>query len=72
MPVLLSLISDHLQHVEFHYKYWPNHRIIDGVVGGFARAVLSSFFIAAILLWEKDEVGFVLFYSVIYNSVGPP
>ena len=33
-------------------------------------AVLSSFFIAAILLWEKDDVGFVLSYSVIYNSVG--
>ena len=29
----------------------------------------KTFFIAAILLWEKDDVGFLLFYSVIYNSV---
>ena len=32
-------------------------------------AVLSSFIIAAILLWVKDDAGFVLIYSVIYNSV---
>ena len=41
----------------------------NGVVKGCARAVLSSFFIAAILLREKDDIGFVLCYSVIYNSV---
>ena len=29
----------------------------------------TLFFIAAILLWENDDVGIVLFYSVIYNSV---
>ena len=29
----------------------------------------KTFFIAAILLWENDNVGIVLFYSVIYNSV---
>ena len=30
---------------------------------------VKTFFIAAILLWENDDVGIVLFYSVIYNSV---
>ena len=49
-----------------------------GVVGGCARAVPAgppppwlhsyTFFIAAILLWENDDVCIVLFYSVIYNS----
>ena len=41
----------------------------NGVVGGCAIAVHSSFFIAAILHWEKDDVGFILCYSIIYNSV---
>ena len=31
----------------------------------------KTFFIAEILLWEKDDEGFVLFYSVIFNSVTP-
>ena len=46
---------------------WPG--VGNRVVIECARAVLSSFFIAAILLGEKDDVGFVLCYSVIYNSV---
>ena len=29
----------------------------------------TQFFIAAILLLENDDVGIVLIYSVIYNSV---
>ena len=31
----------------------------------------KKFFIAAMLIRDEDDVGFVLFYSVIYNSVGP-
>ena len=27
------------------------------------------FFIAAMILWDEDDIGTVLFYSVIYNSV---
>ena len=29
----------------------------------------KKFFIAAMLLWDEDDVGFILFHSVIYNSV---
>ena len=29
----------------------------------------KTFFIAAILLWENNDVGIILFYSVIYNSI---
>ena len=29
----------------------------------------KTFFIAAILLWENDNIGILLIYSVIYNSV---
>ena len=32
----------------------------------------TQFFIAAILLWESNDVGIVLFYSFIYNSVHWP
>ena len=31
----------------------------------------KKFFIAAMLIRDEDDVGFVLFHSVIYNSVGP-
>ena len=41
------------------------------VVGGCTRAPAKTFFIAAILLWKNDDIGIVLFYSAIYNSVGP-
>ena len=56
-------------HYDHPHSPRPRPCVGNGVVGGCVRAVLSSFFIAAILLWEKDNVGFVLFYSVIYNSV---
>ena len=39
------------------------------VVGGRARASAKTFFIAAILLRENEDVGIVSFYSVIYNFV---
>ena len=65
-------------------KYWPGrpsdhphsprparHGVHMWSVGALCVNLLfaKTFFIAAILLWEKDNVGFVLFYSVIYNSV---
>ena len=66
-----------------HMYPTPGRAWVMGVVGGCARAVpalppppwlnsAKKFFIAAILLWENDDVGIVLFYSVIYNSVGLP
>ena len=30
----------------------------------------KKFFFAEMLLWDEEDVGFVLFHYVIYNSVG--
>ena len=44
----------------------------EGVGGGGELINLPSakkFFIAAMLLWDEDDIGTIVFYSVIYNSV---
>ena len=45
---------------------------VGGEESGVNLPSAKKFFIAAMLLFDEDDVGFILFHSVIYNSVLQP